>query len=483
MKKYLPQSTGVLWWGVALFFLLAIFFLLPVQPNDYWWYLRLGGDILRTGHIPAADSYSFTRAETPMVYHSWLSAVAFWALYRWGGPDLTVLARAVLLAATFTLVWGMAWRAGAGSRWGAVVAFGAAMLGSNNWAMRPQLFAYPLFALMLWELWRWLRGEHPRPWLFFGLMALWVNLHGSFVLGFLLVGAALVGGDGARRPLAISLGMMTLASLLNPRGWGAWQYVWTLLRNPASRQLGAEWQPPTPETWQGALFFVVLILLIALIGWQMRRQEVRLSGAEWLWLAGFGLMGLSAVRYGIWFALVAAPVAARLLAPGIPPRFRVETRGIPALNGAFLALFIILPLTLLPNVRAGWWADAPPALSSDTPVAATQWLADHPELPGELWSDLTFSSYLIFALPERPVWIDTRFELYPLSQWEDYRAIAAARSGWESRLDAAGVSLLMLNPAATPDLIAAAAQSPRWQEVYRDDTAIIFEKILTPPNN
>ncbi len=349
--------------------------------------------------------------------------------------------------------------------------------------MRPQLFAYPLFALMLWELWRWLRGERPHPWWFFGLMVLWVNLHGSFVLGFLLLGAALVGGGGARKPLAISLGMMTLASLLNPRGWGAWQYVWTLLRNPASQQLGAEWQSPTWGTWQGALFFAVLGGLAVLIGWQMRRGNVRLSGAEWLWLAGFGAMGLSAVRYGIWFALVAAPIAAKLLAPVIPPRFRAETRGIPALNGAFLALFVILPLMFLPGVRAGWWVDAPPVLSPDTPVAAAQWLADHPELPAGLWHDLAFSSYLIFALPERPVWIDTRFELYPLSQWDDYRAIAAARADWAARLDATGVGVLMLNPVATPELVAAVAQSPRWREVYRDDTAIIFEKILKPPNN
>ncbi len=475
MKKYLPQSTGVLWWGVALFFLLAVFLLLPVQPNDYWWYLRLGGDILRDGRIPAADSYSFTRAGQPFVYHSWLSAVIFMLLYRIGGVSLTVAVRALLLAVTFSLVWDTARRAGANSRLAAAIAFVAAMVGSNNWAMRPQIFAYPLFALMLWELWRWQRGEKSRWWVFAGLMLLWVNLHGSFVLGFLLVGAAMVGGGGNRREMAAALAGMTAASLLNPRGWRAWQYVWALLTDPASQHFGAEWRPPTLHTWQGALFFGVLAVLVLLIGWNFRDGRAKLSGAEWLWLAGFSIMAITAVRYGIWFAMVAAPIAAKQISTRLPhPR---ESRGIPALNAAFLAMFIVLPLAMLPGVREKWWSDAPPALSADTPVAAVEWLSAHPELPDGLWSDLAFSSYLIFALPQRPVWIDTRFELYPPEQWQTYRAIADAAPDWESRLDAAGVSVLLLNPAATPNLVSAVEHSPGWQNVYRDDTAQIYVKV------
>ncbi len=476
MKKYLPQSTGILWWGVAIFFLLAVFFLLPVQPNDYWWYLRLGGDILRDGHIPSTDNYTFTRAGQPFVYHSWLSAVLFWVLYRVGGLTLSVIARALILAGTFTIVWRTAQKTGAGHRLAAVVTFIAAMVGSNNWAMRPQIFAYPLFALMLWELWRWRRGKKSRWWFFALLMVMWVNLHGSFALGFLLVGAAMVGGGGNRREPTIALIAMTVASLLNPRGWRAWQYVLSLLTDPASRHFGAEWQPPTLHTWQGALFFVVLGLLVLLIGWNFRAGRAKLSGAEWLWLAGFSIMAMSAVRYDIWFAMIAAPIAARQLSV-LLPRWTRENRGIPALNAAFLAMFIVLPLALMPDVRTRWWADAPPVLSPDTPVAAVEWLAVHPEVPRKMWSDLAFSSYLIFALPQRPVWIDTRFELYPPEQWETYRAIADARANWAARLDAAGISALMLNPTATPKLVLAVESSSGWQEVYRDDTARIYVKV------
>ncbi len=477
MQKYLPQSTGVLWWGVAIFFLLAVFLLLPVQPNDYWWYLRLGGDILREGRIPTADHYSFTRVGQPMVYHSWLSAVIFWALYRFGGLTLTVAVRALILAATFTIVWHTARRTGAGSRLAAAVTFLAALVGSNNWAMRPQIFAYPLFALTLWEIWRWLRGEKSRPWFFALLMLLWVNLHGSFVLGFLLVGAALVGGGGNRRAMAWALASITLAALLNPRGWRVWQYVWTLLTDPAGQRFGAEWQPPTLHTWQGALFFGAVAALLLLIGWNFRAGRAELSGTAWLWLAGFAIMAMTAVRYGIWFAMVAAPIAARQLSVRLPRRWTRESRGIPILNTAFLAMFIVLPLALLPGVRSRWWADAPPVVSADTPVAAAAWLAAHPELPGGLWNDLAFSSYLIFALPQRPVWIDTRFELYPPVQWETYRIIADAAAGWDAQLDAADISLLMLNPAATPKLVSAVTDSAGWQQVYRDDTAQIYVKV------
>ncbi|RME51142.1 MAG: hypothetical protein D6796_01580, partial [Caldilineae bacterium] len=146
----------------------------------------------------------------------------------------------------------------------------------------------------------------------------------------------------------------------------------------------------------------------------------------------------------------------------------------PALNGALALLLLALPLALLPGFRQRWWRDAPPVLSPDTPVAAAEWLAAHPELPGPMWNDLAFSSYLIYALPERPVWIDTRFELYPLAQWHRYRRIAEAAPDWSFLLEEEGISLVMLNPAVEENLRLALENAPGWQKVYQDGTAVIF---------
>ena len=108
------NSYDFLWLSLMLFPLLSLAFLLPIVPNDYWWYLRLGQDIIRTGSIPSVDTYSFTRAGTPFFYQSWLAAVIFWKVYETGGLMLTFFLRALIIAVTYFLLWLLTRSAGAG---------------------------------------------------------------------------------------------------------------------------------------------------------------------------------------------------------------------------------------------------------------------------------------------------------------------------------------------------------------------------------
>ena len=95
------DTAAILWLGLVLLIALSIAFLLPVTPQDYWWYLRIGHDTLASGAVPRLESMTFTRAGTPVDYQSWGAAVLFWLVYRLGGLPLTVLLRGVFLAATY----------------------------------------------------------------------------------------------------------------------------------------------------------------------------------------------------------------------------------------------------------------------------------------------------------------------------------------------------------------------------------------------
>ncbi len=276
------------WLGLALLIILSIGLLLPIQPNDYWWYVRVGQDIVRDGAIPSVDTLSYTQAGQPMVYHAWLASVIFWVLDVSGGATLTVLARGILLGSFYFFAWRTCRLAGAGPKLAAMLVLLAALAGSNNWATRPQLFSFPCFSAMLYILWRWHDGENRHLWLLPVLVAAWVNLHGAFVLSFLLVGAALVGGGGDRRALFLALLGMALASTLNPRFLGSWGYVFSLLTDPPSQTLGAEWSPPRVGVWQQTLFFAWLLLMIPLAAFSSKR----FSPVQWLWFLGFGWMSL-----------------------------------------------------------------------------------------------------------------------------------------------------------------------------------------------
>ncbi len=464
------KSKDFLWLSFPLFILLFIAFLIPISPNDYWWYLRLGGDIVAERAVPTVETFSQTQAGQPMVYHSWLSALFLFWLYELGGIPLTFLLRGILLLFTYAFLWQIMRERGASPQLASLVTFFGVLAGSINWAIRPQLFAYPLFVLTLWLLLKWDEDRDAPDLGWIPLISLlWTNLHGSFVLLFLLGGAAFVFGRGDKKKLFFILLAALLATLINPRGFGVWAYVIDSLTVISNQAYSREWMPPINEGWQMNLFFGWVLGYLTVASLNSRK----LRPLPVVWMLGFGWLAFSGLRYGIWFLFIISIFTAELLADWLKLRSR---RGIPIMDYAIGAILLLFPLLLLPGISDVWWSDAPPSLSAETPVDATNWLAEHPELPAPLWADLAYSSYLVHAMPERPVWIDTRFEVYPPEDWERYKAISAAAWNWETLLKDEGINLLMLSKSEQAELIKAIAFSESWDEVYSDEISIIFTR-------
>ena len=151
-------------------------------------------------------------------------------------------------------------------------------------------------------------------------------------------------------------------------------------------------------------------------------------------------------------------------------------------NYLLATVLLLSTLALLPGVREKWWMEAPLAYErATTPVAATDWLKRHTELPGPMLSDYAFSSYLSFALPSRPVWIDTRVYPFPPEQWQRFQALAAADTAWQQILREEGINLLMLATVTEPRLIEAARSSSEWCEKYTDPDTVIFSRCIPLP--
>ena len=469
--KTRSDTSALLWLGLVLFIALAIAFLLPVTPQDYWWYLRLGRDTLAAGAVPRVDTLSYSQAGSPVFNISWGAAVIFWLIYKIGGLTLTVLLRGVLLALAYFLVWLTARRLGAGRIGAALVLLVAVLASSNNWSLRPQLFAYPLFGLSIYLIYRWQNGSSKVVYWLPLLSLLWVNLHGSFLMLILLAGAALVFGRGSRQTLALAFVGILLATLINPRGPGVWVNAYELLTLPAQR-FSAEWRPPVNTGWQMNIFFYWLLAFPLLAAFSPRK----LDRLEWVWFLGFGFLALFGERYVIWFIFILAVFTSILLADWEKKYVDDPKPGSLALNLTLSLVFILLPMALLPGVREAWWQKAP-AATAGTPVSATEWLAGHPELPGPLWAEIGFASYLEFALPSRPPWIDSRFIPFSVEQWQKYKDITNAAWDWSDLLSGTGANLLMVSPTEQPVLLQALnSNQDFWCEIYRDGQAVIFQR-------
>jgi len=468
------RSYHWLWLSLALLPLLFIALLLPVTPHDYWWYLRLGRDIMQTGAVPSVETYSFTWAGAPIINKAWLGAVLLWLAYDLGGLNLTFFLRALLIGLSYGLLWLWLLKLGSGARLATFLTLIAGLAGSNNWAFRPQLFGYPLFAFVLLLLWQWQSKKSRALWLLPIISCLWTNIHGSFLLFFVLGGSALLFGTGDRKRLLIVLIASFFASFIHPFGFDNWRMVIETYSVSGSQTLSGEWMPPTNTGWQLNIFFAWVLLMAPLAASSSRR----LSTMEWIWLLGMVWMAISGVRYIVWTLFLLAMATGKLLSDwdsrwlDTPLAVRL-----PALNYAFGIIILVIPLLALPFIREAIGMKAPPVVSPDTPIQATSWLADHPDLPGSLWSDMIFSSYLIYALPSRPVWIDTRFEIiYPPEQYELYSKISSSAQGWQKLFDEQDINLLMLSKFSQPVLIKAVRDSNEWCEVYQDSLAVIFTR-------
>ena len=468
------RSYDFLWLSLALLFLLPIAFFFSITPHDYWFYVRLGRDILESGYIPRVDSFSYTFPGRPIFYQPWLSAVIFWLAYSAGGATLTFLLRGLCIATAYGLIWALMRAAGTGIKLATVLTILLGLSSSMNWSVRPQMFAYPLFVGMLWIVWRWQNGQPKGMWLLPIITLLWANLHGSFVLAFFLMGSALLLGAGDRKQLTIWLGLSLLATVINPRGIFVWQFVSGMLTSPSDQLFATEWRPPVNAGWQMNIFFAWLLLFIPLAALSPRR----LSILEWIWFLGFGWLALSGLRYVIWFMFIMALLSGPMLTELLRPFTRETTRNSnPRFNTVLAATLLLLPLLMLPGLRESWWKDSPPLYhQATTPIAATEWLVAHPDLPGPFFAEYTFGSYLTFALPSRLLWIDNRFNAYPPEHWEKYQTISSAKPGWDEFLDQDKVNLLLLSLTSQSNLVQAVEESSEWCEQYRDRTAVIFSR-------
>jgi len=270
----------------------------PLYTDDAWWHIALGEAYARDGPWLDADPLLFT-APGPPAPAAWLADVALFGVERVAGFPGLRIAHALTAAGILALAWSLLRRA-SGSRFAASLGTGAfaALAAYRLVQLRPHLVTIlatlALYRLLLAD------GAPPsrrRIAIATALLALWVNAHGGFLLGPLLLAAALGGlvaaaplrprawaaGDRARAlRLAAALGIGLLATLLNPNGVDPHlAYFAAGADTPSLVRVADEWfpvdpfrlplrgLPPSPLAW--GLFWALLVGAPLAALWALRR--------------------------------------------------------------------------------------------------------------------------------------------------------------------------------------------------------------------
>jgi hypothetical protein len=487
-----------------------------IEPFDFWWNVTSGRIMVETGRFLGTDVLVYTPVREPYSNPQWGSQLLFYAVYS-VSPLLLLTLRVAIVVATYGVLFAAARAASGSLAWAACATLAAYLTGFTNYGMRPQLFAFLPFIGFFWTLERafgpgYGGGFNADPkskiqnpkflWLLPPLMIGWVNVHGSFFLGLILIaaylgGAALTvlgtaagrawlrapGSAGVIGRAALPLLATGAATLINPYTWQIYNYVLIATGDATARALNVEWQPPTLYNGTGILFFANVALFLATL---LASRRLPRPTEALLWLA-FGGLALLSIRNVIWWGWVTAPgLALGWAMLGARARAALDAgedapppgsaREIPLLNWLLAGALALGALAATPLWRIG-----SPGLDRATPVALADFLAtgarDAPAPPGPLFNYMEWGGYLEWRLyPQHQMFIDGRFEARQQQVWDDYLAISRGAATWQERLDRYQVRTLILNKRFHQDLLPLVQAVAGWRQVYEDEQALVFTR-------
>ncbi|MFM1848776.1 MAG: hypothetical protein RL417_2250 [Pseudomonadota bacterium] len=299
------------------------------------WHLMTGEMIMEDRAVPRFDPFLATPTPRPWIADQWLSDLCLAALNAVGGgshgmPLLYGTLTAIFLLTFMGTTFAAALRYSQSPLAAGAAAFLALKLSSIHFILRPVIFGFFLYAIMMYLLWEIVRKVRAGEALPFSLTAplllitlLWVNLHPSFPLGIIVLALAIVGllYDIAlieRKPLRIGhfihLGALLLcmvaATLINPYGVDLLRQVFGLVGSDFFMNLNSEWKAIDPRSGEGQLFFTVIVIII--LGAFLAPNRVRSIRFPELFILGFlAISTLKSVRFLPFFAIAAAPLIAQ----------------------------------------------------------------------------------------------------------------------------------------------------------------------------
>jgi hypothetical protein len=466
-----PVSLDALWTAIVVALPVAATWLSRTQAVDLAYQVRAGGLMLDTHHLLTTDLFTFTVAGHRWLNQQWAAEVFFAAIWRAGGWDGVAVTWGLTVGAVSIFVFLACRATGASTVSSALLTLAGYLVGVQILTMRPQLIGVLLFAVIQWVV-ATRRGSPRRLWFVPILVMVWANVHGSFVLAFVLLGFAWLedyaaGGATARRVAAVG-GVSAIATLVNPFGIRVWSYVADVVGNPTVSGRVAEWAPPSVRTPIGFVFLSSVLAVFAILATSKPRASWRTVFA----LSFFALLGMTAIRGVVWWAL-AFPV---LVAPSIQGILeRPATRS--WLNAAFLLALCGLLVLALPLGRGVDPVSGGPAVLTFAPEDLVAAAAGAVPSGTHVFTSEVYGSWVEFSAPQLPVFVDPRIELFPNPVWNDYFKVSEGHEGWDKILVRWHVDVVILHPAWAGGLLAVINHDPAWHLLARSSEGAVYTRV------
>lgn len=474
------------------------------------WHIRNGEQMLQTHSVTRTDPFSVTMGGQTWYAWEWLYDVAIAKIHQAFGLNGVVFFTAVIIALTFALSLRLCLRRGAD------LPIAGLLLALSLGASMIHLFARPhVLSWLITVIWfqvldssESLEGRW-RLWWLPALMLLWVNVHGGFVVGFVLLGIYMLSDtiryyrcqEGAElrilaarlRVLGIVAGFSLLASLINPYGFELHAHVYRYLSSHWLMNHIDEFLSPNFHGVAQQCF--VAILLITIVALAVSHTKPSLARLFVLLFAAYS--GLYASRSlpvsSLLLTLIVAPLLTQAVADArsdarlssrltlFLSRWHSLTARIGNMELGFrghlwpvaAVLFGVLACAQQGRIGSRRWMNAgfdPGHLPLQSAEVIVQRGVREPVFCQDSWG-----GYLIYRLyPQNKVFVDDRHDLYGEEFLKDYLKAIRVAPEWDKFLSEKRVNWALLP--AESSLANMLKETSKWDLVYRDKISVLLER-------
>jgi hypothetical protein len=535
VRLLLPSVVDVLFVG-----LLSVLVFTPVAIRllgdaGIGWHIRTGQQIVATHAIPRVDPFSSTMQGKPWFAWEWMYDMLVGQLERVAGLNGVVWFTAVVIAVVFAWTLQLLVQRGTGL----LLALGLVLLAASasmiHFLARPHvvswLFTLPWFAILDSSERHCTTGTECAQrrrllWFLPFLMVAWVNVHGGFLIAFVLLGIYWASaawerfrfGEGKLDQLLLKLRagqrgrtlgvvgiLAALATLANPYGWKLHVHIYQYLSSHFLMDHIDEFQSPNFHGVAQRCF--AALLLITFVALAAKARALRLSeGLVVLFAAYAGLYASRNIPISsLLLVLVCGPLLSRawngLTAQGILSRLWRRTRTAqlraPRQSGALVCkpflhrmeaiestlqghLWPIVAVVVTAYIAAnGGRLGSRQVMNAHFdenrfPVRVVDFIESRdmrePVLAPDSWG-----GYLIYRLyPKTLVVVDDRHDLYGEEFLKSYLRMVHVEPGWESfLLDHNARYVLMPRESPLANMLMLRAH---WKTKDSDSATVLFER-------
>jgi tetratricopeptide (TPR) repeat protein len=482
---------------------------------DIWLHLSAGKYILQNRTVPAQDIFSFTVSGKSWIDHSWLFQVISYLVYSGWQADGLILLESLILTMVFMLLFIIGYRSIGSYLEAAVFLLFAVFASVDRFNIRPDIFSLLFFAAYLYFLRFHLEDRF--LWFLVPIQVLWVNIHGYFILGPLLIFIFILTQylsrrlgflpKGWREESALSeqaylrlkrfFWIIILCAFANPHGLAGAGYPLRVLQEVFSGENRTFFKyiqelKPTLQAYHSWAHYYNIIAFFSLALLLVNFKRIRLTDVMlFVFFCFFGLV----IRNSAFFVFINYLIIVTYLGRTLRSFSSLLEFRFPAKSAIFylvkcgvqiaLVVFLInrIEAVLLESYYDFEKYEVKSALigadERNYPGKAVDFILEH-GLGPDIFNDFNSGAYLVGrAYPRVRVFIDGRTELYGAAFFKEYaRLLEGDASVFEKTMRQYNLDtvLLTLTFNSAPAIARYLYRSPQWRLVFLDPYAVIFLK-------